>query len=402
MRSLAAAILLVLALPGESQIFADVSTSMGNFTIQLHHQAAPLAVANFITLAQGTRPWIDSTTGAVRSNQPFYNGLTFHRVAPGFVIQTGSRKGDGSDGPGYTFPDELGTGFSHSAPHVVSMANNGLNTNGSQFFITDAAAPYLDVRHSIFGFVSSGGAVVDAINAVPTGANERPLSPVTLHEVVIRRVGSSALAFNEHAQPLPVVKPASGIMQVQRNTEAAFLFHSPPASGDRVAATASTDLVNWSPHGSTLIGVPPLSGSPPFLRIPLDNATQPRRFYHISVSSHPNPTAPDDLAGQTLALDLGNAILAFIFDAGSYGGTVVYLPDGGSPIEGFFEALEWYGSAYGLRFVADTTFEPRYFLVDVGCSSVNPGYIGARHRTRYSESGLGWFDFAAGLAEISR
>src|SRR5690606_30528949 len=101
---------------------------------------APQTVANFIGLAEGSRAWIDPATGAVMNGEPFYDGITFHRVIEGFMNQAGSRNGLGTDGPGYTFRDETDNGLDHSQPYVLSMANSGPNTNGSQFFVTAGAA----------------------------------------------------------------------------------------------------------------------------------------------------------------------------------------------------------------------------------------------------------------------
>ncbi len=152
----------------------QVKTSMGDFEILLFDDLVPRTVRNFLTLVK----------------KGFYNGITFHRVVSGFVIQTGDPTGTGSGGPGYTFPDEFVVGLTHNKAGVVSMANRGPNTNGSQFFITVKPTggkdfSYLDRKHSIFGQVVSGMDVVNAINDVQTDRNGCPLKPVILKEVVI-------------------------------------------------------------------------------------------------------------------------------------------------------------------------------------------------------------------------
>jgi peptidyl-prolyl cis-trans isomerase A (cyclophilin A) len=124
-------------------LFADFSTSLGDFTVELDYEAAPMTVANFIGLAEGSRPWVDPRSGRIRENTPFYNGLTFHRVIAGFMNQGGCPLGNGSGRPGYRFRDEVDNGLVH-VPYVISMANSGSHTNGSQFFITVGTPSHLD------------------------------------------------------------------------------------------------------------------------------------------------------------------------------------------------------------------------------------------------------------------
>ena len=149
-------------------IFADFRTSMGSFTCRLDYAVAPKAVANFVGLATGQRAWLDLKTGLVRTN-PFYDGLTFHRVIKGFMNQGGSPNGQGTDGPGYAFTDEFSPAARHDAAGVLSMANSGADSNGAQFFITAAATPHLNDVHTVFGRVVGGLDVVLAINGVAAG-----------------------------------------------------------------------------------------------------------------------------------------------------------------------------------------------------------------------------------------
>lgn len=167
-------------------LFADFQTSQGQFTIQLFDDKVPNTVKNFVDLATGAKEWTDPKTGQTKTNTPFYNGLTFHRIIKDFMIQGGCPLGTGTGGPGYRFEDEFHPELRHDSAGVLSMANAGPNTNGSQFFITHKATPWLDNRHSVFGKVVSGEDVVDTLAGVATGAQDRPLTPVILEQVIIR------------------------------------------------------------------------------------------------------------------------------------------------------------------------------------------------------------------------
>ena len=150
---------------------AVIETSKGRIVIELYKDEAPQTVANFIKLAKSG----------------FYNGLLFHRVIPGFMIQTGDPQGDGTGGPGYTFQDEFSPNLRHDGPGVVSMANRGPNTNGGQFFITLAPTPHLDDRHSVFGEVVSGIDVVRKIGGTPINGRDRPRTDIVIRTLTIER-----------------------------------------------------------------------------------------------------------------------------------------------------------------------------------------------------------------------
>jgi len=207
--------LLLLPFRAAAQIYADVQVAggvSGTFTITLEHQKTPGTVANFIGLATGERGWLDQDTGAIRYD-PFYNGVTFHRVIAGFMNQTGSRKGDGTDGPGYTFKDEFDPTLRHNAAYTVSMANSGRQTNGSQFFITVGPTSWLNDVHTVFGRVTAGTAVIDQINAVATTGTplDRPLTPITIQAVNI--YGPSLAAFNRDPAWLPKLRNAKPALE---------------------------------------------------------------------------------------------------------------------------------------------------------------------------------------------
>jgi peptidyl-prolyl cis-trans isomerase A (cyclophilin A) len=172
--------------PVAEPLYATLKTSMGVIVIRLFDDKAPKTVENFVGLATGTKEWTDPRTSQ-KVKQPLYNGTVFHRVIPGFMIQGGDPLGRGTGGPGYRFADEFSPELRHSKAGILSMANSGPNTNGSQFFITLAPTPHLDNRHSVFGEVVQGQEVVVAIGNAPRGANDRPLKDAVLQEVIISR-----------------------------------------------------------------------------------------------------------------------------------------------------------------------------------------------------------------------
>jgi peptidyl-prolyl cis-trans isomerase A (cyclophilin A) len=167
-------------------VYAQFVTSEGNFTVRLFEQEAPKTVENFIGLAQGTKEWTDPRTNK-KVKQPYYNGILFHRVIRGFMIQGGDPLGQGIGGPGYTFADEFHPKLRHDKMGVLSMANRGPNTNGGQFFITLAPTPHLDDRHSVFGEVVEGIDVVQKIGSTPTDARDRPLTDAVIKSITIER-----------------------------------------------------------------------------------------------------------------------------------------------------------------------------------------------------------------------
>ncbi len=171
----------------EPGTYAHFLTNQGTFVIKLFDDVAPKTVANFVGLAEGTKAWKDPVTGESVS-RPFYDGLTFHRVIEGFMIQGGCPLGTGTGGPGYRFEDEFAPTARHSRAGILSMANAGPGTNGSQFFITLGATPHLDNRHSVFGEVVENLDVVKAIGRVKTGGQDRPSQPVIVEKITIERV----------------------------------------------------------------------------------------------------------------------------------------------------------------------------------------------------------------------
>jgi peptidyl-prolyl cis-trans isomerase A (cyclophilin A) len=164
-----------------------LETSQGDIVCRLFEKEAPNTVANFIGLAEGTKEFSDPRSGQ-KIKKPFFDGLTFHRVIPNFMIQGGCPLGTGTGGPGYRFADEFHPSLRHDKGGKLSMANSGPNTNGSQFFVTVAATPWLDNKHSIFGEIIEGEDIAVKISELPRDSSDRPRTPVVLKSVRIERV----------------------------------------------------------------------------------------------------------------------------------------------------------------------------------------------------------------------
>lgn len=188
--------------PGEGALYARLNTTQGAIVISLEEQKAPNTVKNFVGLALGTQGWTDPIDNSKNAGKSLYSGVKFHRVIPGFMIQCGdpasrhdsaqSRWGMG--GPGYRFADEFHPELKHTTAGILSMANSGPGTNGSQFFITEGPTPHLDGRHSVFGKVILGQDIVKKIANVSRGPNDRPKEAQVLESVEIFRSPSAPTA----------------------------------------------------------------------------------------------------------------------------------------------------------------------------------------------------------------
>jgi peptidyl-prolyl cis-trans isomerase A (cyclophilin A) len=174
------------------ELFATLQTTKGDVVIKLFPDHAPKTVQNFVGLAEGTKEWTDPTTGQT-STARFYDGLGFHRVIDGFMIQGGCPLGTGTGSPGYSFDDEIHPELQFDRPYLLAMANAGIQfgrgTNGSQFFVTVVPTPHLNRKHTIFGEVvdDESKKVVDAIATAPTTAGDRPTEPIVINSVKIER-----------------------------------------------------------------------------------------------------------------------------------------------------------------------------------------------------------------------
>lgn len=275
-------------------IYADFSTSMGSFTCRLDYAIAPKAVANFIGLVTGQQPWVDLNTGRVRTNS-YHNGLTFHRVIAGFMIQGGSRNGQGTDGPGYVFEDEFSLSARFDSFGVLACANSGPDSNGAQYFVTVAPTPWLNDVHTIFGRLVGGSNVVYAISRVVTGTGDKPLTNVVVNTVGIRRVGTAAQAFDIKAQGLPVATNAPLVAgRLPGNVSLAFT--------NRLYADnklfASSDYLGWTMDS---LGI---DLSNPVAQSTVVTNDRSRRFFRLAQIQYPASTlAPKTVYNRNLTLN---------------------------------------------------------------------------------------------------
>ena len=173
-------------------LFADIETTKGHIVVKLNYKEVPTTVANFVTLAEGKNNFVK----VEYKGKPFYNGTIFHRVIDGFMIQGGDPTGTGMGDPGYRFEDEFVPSLRHNKKGILSMANSGPNTNGSQFFITQVPTPHLDGRHTVFGETVKGEEVIDAIAKVPRNGQDRPNEDIKIKNITIVANGKDAEKFD--------------------------------------------------------------------------------------------------------------------------------------------------------------------------------------------------------------
>ena len=321
-----------------AQIYADVTVSggvSGTFTITLEHTKAPVTVANFIGLATGKKGWLDLVTGGIRYD-PFYNGVTFHRVIAGFMSQTGSRNGNGTDGPGYTFRDEIDPSLSHATPYTVAMANSGPDTDGSQWYVTEGNQSYLDGSYSIFGTVTSGQAICDALNAVTTDTSNRPVTPVTISSITVH--GPSLASFNLNPAGIPRILNGAPVLKAAGSTFSLGFDHE---AYSEYFGFDSPDLASWSSFANQYFhSAPPPAGDYDVTSL----ATGSKHFYRfarVDYSSCYNPITPSTIAGKTLTFPglFGTSYVTVSIDATGTGGTYQYAFSGYAPNSGPLTAV---------------------------------------------------------------
>jgi peptidylprolyl isomerase len=232
-------------------MYAVIETSMGTIVAKLYYDKVPMTVGNFVGLATGEREFVDPKNGQ-KVKRPFYDGLKFHRVIPDFMIQTGDPEGNGTGGPGYKFGDEFRPDLKHDKAGVLSMANAGPGTNGSQFFITHKATPHLDGKHTVFGQVVSGQDVVVKIGNVPATGPQKstPVTDVIMKKVTIVRTGAAAKAFDWSK----AVAGAAATGTAAAGAAASNATGAAAASGDKtlIAKKLSVDLAKMKKTPSGL------------------------------------------------------------------------------------------------------------------------------------------------------
>jgi peptidyl-prolyl cis-trans isomerase A (cyclophilin A) len=310
-------LLLLLTSRSNGELTATFQTTLGDVTAALQYTQAPQAVANFITLSQGTRSHLDTATGAI-SRRLYYKGEKFFRVVNDTsfkIIQTGSGTGTNSGGPGYTFRNEVSPSLTH-VPYVLAMANSGKDTNGSQIYFTgNTAIPSLDNSYTIFGLVAdaSSKATIDAILAAGNNA-------ATITAITISRTDPAAAAFDEFAQNLPICANIPGHLQVNRNTAATYIFDEPLAAASYLQGYRSNDLGTWQLLGNIYQGTGQTGSS----SITVDGATLPTAFYRVTTITYPDALAPASLANRTLVMGLGSDTMTYQFNAAGTGGICIY------------------------------------------------------------------------------
>jgi len=375
-------------------IFADFSTSMGEFTLFLDYEAAPRAVASFVGLATGEASWADEV-GNVWIDRPFYDGSIFHRVvpAPSSAIQGGGwlwRSVNTNDGvvttnftnAGYYMLENVTNGLMHSNG-VISMANSGPNTDGSQFFITATNVPFWDGGYTVFGHVSTGMNVIISIAAVAvSGSGSRPVVDVVLNNVVIRRVGEAATNFDIAAQGVPVVE--SGPMATTRSgTNQLLIFEI--STQTEMLFRESSELQTWENSDWGFYTDPSFIWTTSVARASLGNAY----FFHMSRIRYPVPiTSPESQRTRIFTFywntDPAVEYVATFASNWPGGGQYVVTTGTNAPISGtIFFYDTWTREPYSARlgFIDDSGKQYNYSL------GFNPAQITNRFTGSYSLSG---------------
>lgn len=307
-----------------AEIYADVAlrqgaTPLGTVRIELDAARAPRPVANFIGLATGQFPWINPANGMLMRDTPYYDGLIFHRLIHNFMIQGGDPTGTGQQGPGYIFQDQFHPDLRHS-PYRVSMAHSGPNTNGSQFFIMLADAPWLDNHHSVFGVVNdpASRALIDGFKdnvSFETGPSARPLTDIVIDSVVIGGEGLEQFDLFDPALRLPRVNGTAASLARDTSDPSTTSIRGewPAAYLHEYALGFTADPGSWGPTQNFLLIMNDDETATVALPTPSPNAG---RFLRVSsVDYSPVPVAPVDLfipnAVLTMALHGGELVVTF-------------------------------------------------------------------------------------------
>lgn len=315
----------------DAQIYADIAithggVSKGTIRVRLDYDKAPRTCANFIGLATGQRSWIDTSSGTIKTNTPYYNGLKLHRLDHDFVIQGGSPDGTSSNGPGYAFQDEFHSDLRHSSRYILSMANSGANSNGSQFFITLRATPILDDKHSVFGEVINDATYPNSRSIIDDFTNETlypvngesPTMDIIMESVTIS--GSSLSGFDVHSPThlLPTPKYTVSTHSYDKNA-ATYTISWDRKANTEYYASYTTDLTVW-PFQRYHLSMNDSTNE----QFALSSIPTARFFAHmVEVDYSLSPRAPADLAsaGKQLTLTLGSSETCTLTFDGAGGGT---------------------------------------------------------------------------------
>ncbi len=314
-----------------AQIYADLtlaqgSTSLGTARVLLYHDKAPRTVANFIGLATGQRNWIDISTGRVQVGRPFYDGLTFHRLIHNFMIQGGDPLGNGMGGPGYKFQDEFHPTLSHDSEYLLSMANSGVNTNGSQFFITLSTPTYLDFKHSIFGKViddatyPNSRALIDGFKdatAFPTAGQDLPITPIIITSIAFSGPDYASFDIHDPAHKLPIVNPQPITLSHDPAIPQFDLNWDTDPKYDYLIYN-SNDLSTWNLAGNLLS----MDDNPDY-QININGlATTSKGFYTVTKIDYGDvPIAPQNVLADGNSLTLNSNGGSLILNFNTNGGT---------------------------------------------------------------------------------
>ncbi|NWK56521.1 peptidylprolyl isomerase [Verrucomicrobiaceae bacterium N1E253] len=341
-----------------AQIYADVKTTKGTFTMQLYYQTAPRAVANFIRLAEGSSYWLDPSNGLLKK-EPYYNGLKFHRVLQGVVSQAGARVDEPTDdGPGYTFRDEMGIPGAVDRFWLVYMDNIGPNTNRARFFMTASSAPVTYSAHTLFAQVNNDPQASDPyasrkvcydINQVAVDDEWKPVDDVIIEEVSIRRVGASAQAFDEHGQDLPQMAPLAFSL-LDPKGDASLEMEMPPGSLTRLSY--SGDLNDWQQEPSRLLSGASEAESAWDVSSLIGDASN--MFFHVSQVKFPANSVywPDQLKGRDMQIATnvvpevsGQIGTSTVYRFSSESGGTAYNAVGAGAFNVKVQSRHWLGSA---------------------------------------------------------
>ena len=341
------AILLSIITSANADLIAHLETDKGTVDIVLQHDSAPQAVANFMTLAMGTRSRIDPLTGIV-TNNPLYIGEKFFRTANSSSFkfaQTGSGSGTNSGGSGFTFKDEFTPSVRHTG-YTLSSANSGPNTNNGQVFITgNVTIAQYDDLHSIIGLIPSTASrlVVDAI--IASGDNGSTITNVTFS-----RTDPAAIAFDELAQGLPSVSPVTGDFRVETGPAPYFDHASPMPLNRFLAVRRSTNLATWSSLPNIFSGY----DNSPLISSRSDRSSLTKAFFRFAQVDCPNSDTPGSLANRTLTFTIPNSAdtISFSFDGTGYDGTATYSFNGSV---GTLDYVSYDPAGYGASLIVDST-----------------------------------------------